>query len=409
MRKKNKLDFKIIIVLLIFIMQITINLLIKYKLFKNHIINEKKKRNENKNKIFKKFNYSELESYYLSEISSKYKTYINKEKRYIKQYLSLKSIPNLYNNSLYYQLKYNLLKHISKFEKKNFSEIKSFFVKRPINFGNLMIALNNIMNYCDFLNCTKIYLNNKYFWYFKNKIITEKYNISLINSSRINCHDSTIACISIYNSFYIRPFIIFPEIKFNIFKNEIKRNLPIVAINPNDLYIHIRSGDIFKIPHPYYAQPPFCFYQSILNNFKFRNIYLLSNNNNNPLIKKLLNDFPNIIFNKNPKEIDISYLSNAYYLISSISTFVEACIKINDNLKIVWEYDLIRSSEKILYLRYDFFYFPRQYIIYQMKPSKYYRNEMFVWRNTDHQKNVMFNENCKNDFKIIKPNIETLE
>ena len=127
------------------------------------------------------------------------------------------------------------------------------------------------------------------------------------------------------------------------------------------------------------------------------------------MIKKLLNDFPNIIFNKNPKEIDISYLSNAYYLISSISTFVEACIKINDNLKIVWEYDLIRSSEKILYLRYDFFYFPRQYIIYQMKPSKYYRNEMFVWRNTDHQKNVMFNENCKNDFKIIKPNIETLE
>ena len=40
--------------------------------------------------------------------------------------------------------------------------------------------------------------------------------------------------------------VIKPEIRIALFKNEIKKNLPKIKINPTDLFIHIRSGDIFK-------------------------------------------------------------------------------------------------------------------------------------------------------------------
>ena len=184
-----------------------------------------------------------------------------------------------------------------------------------------------------------------------------------------------------------------------------KRNLPSVIIAPNDLYIYIRCGNIFRIAYPLYSQPPFCFYQSVLNNFKFGKIYIIAGCDDSPMIKKLINEYPNIIFKRNPKEVDMAYLSNAYYLINSVSTFAEANIKLNDNLKILWEYDLIRSSEKILYLRYDFFYVPRKFTIYQMKPSEFYRNEMFVWRLEKHQIQLMLEEKCKYNFTIIKPDI----
>jgi hypothetical protein len=373
----------------------------KNRLLKNHYIFLKRL----VKKHFPKLNRTELENYYLSCISSGYMKDIKYEKNKLDLYFSLREIPDDPDDPLYFQLKAELLLKIGKFQKKTFTKIKTFFIINNINFGNSMININNIMNYCDFLDCTNIYLNKNYNWYIKNTIVTEKYNISLINPSQINCNDLEVACVSIHNLFYIRPFVIFPEIKFYILRNEIKRNLPTVNIDPKDLYIHIRCGNIFKRPHPYYSQPPLCFYQKILNNFKFRKIYLIAVSNNSPIINKLLSEYPNIIFHMNSKEVDMAYLSNAYNLISSVSTFIEANIKLNDNLKILWEYDLIRSNQKILYLRYDFFYIPRKYIIYQMKPSEHYRNKMFVWRNNYQQIQLMLTEKCKYNFNIIKPNI----
>ena len=53
-------------------------------------------------------------------------------------------------------------------------------------------------------------------------------------------------------------------------------------------------------------------------------------------------------------EIDLAYLANAYNLVNSVSTFAEGAIKINDNLKNLWEYDILRNSEKVIYLHHDF-------------------------------------------------------
>ena len=96
-------------------------------------------------------------------------------------------------------------------------------------------------------------------------------------------------------------------------KNEIKKNLPKIIIDESDLYIHIRSGDIFHYNNYKdinYAQPPLCFYISVLDNFEFRNIYILSQDTLNPVIKKLINHFPKIILTKNTLEIDVKNSSN---------------------------------------------------------------------------------------------------
>ena len=79
--------------------------------------------------------------------------------------------------------------------------------------------------------------------------------------------------------FYYNIYNFRLENKFYIFKKEILKNLPKIKTNKNDLYIHIRGSDIFKNKNPYfapdYAQPPFCFYQKILNTFKFRKIIII--------------------------------------------------------------------------------------------------------------------------------------
>ena len=95
------------------------------------------------------------------------------------------------------------------------------------------------------------------------------------------------------------PTIIVPEIRIHLLKNEIRRNLPNVNIYPDDLVIHVRSGNIFKeLVLSFYPQPPFCFYEYIISNNKFKNIYIISENNFNPVINKLISVFPNIIFKK---------------------------------------------------------------------------------------------------------------
>ena len=48
--------------------------------------------------------------------------------------------------------------------------------------------------------------------------------------------------------------------RLGILKNGIISNIPTYIAYPNDLYINIRSGDIFiKAIHPNYSQPPLFF------------------------------------------------------------------------------------------------------------------------------------------------------
>lgn len=162
-----------------------------------------------------------------------------------------------------------------------------------------------------------------------------KYYIYPINQKYLK---NTNTIIDNTMNFYFYKNYIVPIPKIYIIKNEILRNIPKFNINPNDLYIYIRSGDIFIKPHHNYSQPPFCFYQSILNMFKFKNIYIIAKNKNNPIRNKLLIQFPKINYKINDLKVDIAYLIYAYNILDAYSSFLINIMRLNDNLKWVFDY-----------------------------------------------------------------------
>ena len=158
--------------------------------------------------------------------------------------------------------------------------------------------MNKILFYCEIIGCKTIILDENIFWFIKNQIIIEKYNISIKVGKEIKCDNISSLYYNSMSPFY-SFFYIKPEIRINLIRNEIIRNLNKVNADKEDLFIHIRSGDIFFFFYIPYAQHPFCFYISILNNYKFNNDYLIAQDKNNPIIDKILNKYPNVIYKKN--------------------------------------------------------------------------------------------------------------
>ena len=342
---------------------------------------------------------------YLLPIPSRYEKHKNRELVKVINYLQLKNYTEITNDTQKYQTQlelFNQLKSFSKNMNKNISEVKIIYLKESLKFGNSMILLNNLIAYCEVLDIRNIYLNIDMDWPIVDDIFTDRINIYFVSPYQIECEDKAVLCPE-YKPFYYLT-VVKPEIRINLFKDEVKRNLPSINTDRNDLYIHIRSGDIFKRrPNTVYAQPPLCFYQKILNNFFFKNIYIVSENRKNPLIDLLSKEFPEIIFIDNYIETDAAILSNAYNIVGSMSSFLTTLVMINDNIKNYWDFDNYRLSEKYLHFHHDIYKLNVNYTLYEMKPSEDYRKEMFVWRNSKRQIDLMINEKCK-EFSVIRPN-----
>ena len=242
-----------------------------------------------------------------------------------------------------------------------------------------MKTIYKIIFYCRILKCKKIFLDNKKVWFIKNKIIDKKYKIIIVPEELKNVKYCKTIIDNTDNFFYYSNYIE-PQKRIDLLKNEILKNLPKVSTNPNDLFIYIRSGDIFVHPHRLYAQPPLCFYFKILDNYIFRNYYLIAENKNNPVIAKILEIKPNIIYNRNSLNIDIAYLTTAYNIVGGkITTFLNAIIPLNNNLKNLWIFLFEQNKSK---------------------KEKYFIN-MKYWSNKKFQRNLMIDEKCINDFQLF--------
>ena len=181
--------------------------------------------------------------------------------------------------------------------------------------------------------------------------------------------------------------------------------MPTIVTYPNELYIYIRGGDIFKNPDETaynYFQPPLCFYIKILDKFKYGKVFIISEDKSNPVIRKLLSKYYYIKIMKNNIKSDISYLIYSYNLVAARSTFFLTSIKFNNKLKFLWEYDFLSLYQKYLHLHYSVYNFPCYYTIYKMKSSNNYRKRMYPWINSYSQRKMMIKEKCINNFEIIK-------
>ena len=343
---------------------------------------------------------------YLLLITDKYKVQKDREAKKLYNYLFLKNVseePNLLN-----EIRKYLLNVISRKVHKNFSQIDTVFLTHNSNFGNSLACLNNLIYYCEILGCKNITLNknntDRKNWHIKNPIISKKPKLTIQLGTNIDCNEKNTACMPLYSFFF--PFVARFQLRFNVIKDEILRNIPKLVTEPNDLYIHFRTGNIFRIIHYFYAQPPFCFYDKIIKNYKFNKIYIIAQDDSNKIINELINKYPKIIYKRNNLDVDIAYLSYAYNIVGSTSSFLCSIIKLNDNLKYLWEYDIYRFSEKIYHLHYHIFNFPNTFTIYSMRPTDFYRNELFVWKHSPYQIKLMHEDKCPYDFITFKSNYD---
>ena len=392
---KRKYSIKQFIIILLFVDEIF--LINKYKVVQKQLLNYKINALPN--------DFKELLNYYFSYDSLEYDNVKYKEIKYLISLFSLNDLSKLTNNDTLYKMKNELLNELQKNPKKlkvNSSlEDKIVYVDKSFHFGNSLVLLNNLIYYCEILNIKSIYLNSNYKWPISQNISYGKMNISIISTKIINLNDDNIIIFDRKLIYFQKVFK--PEIRINILKSEIKRNLPEIKINENDLYIHIRGGDIFAYKakgNINYAQPPLCFYIKVISKFKFKNIFILSVDKSNPIIKLLISEFPQIFLTHNPIEIDISLLLNAFNLIGSMSSFLTTIIILNENLRNFFEYDNYSLSQKYLHLHHDIYKYKINYSIYKIKPSTKYLKEMFPWKNSKEQRKLMINEKCNDFIKI---------
>ena len=111
-------------------------------------------------------------------------------------------------------------------------------------------------------------------------------------------------------------------------------------LDENHLVIYIRSGDIFtRNPHSYYIPPPLSYYTKYIDKGKYEKIIIVSEDNNNPVVNKLLELYDNSIWEINKLEKDIKILLGATNIIQSVGTMVPSLMLLSDNIKIYYTTD----------------------------------------------------------------------
>ena len=122
---------------------------------------------------------------------------------------------------------------------------------------------------------------------------------------------------------------------------------------------------------------------------------------NNPVIRKLIKEMPNIKYSKHSLKQDISLLINAFNLVCSISSFLNTLIQLNYNLKFLWEYNIYKMNLKIRQYHYSLYKFPyNNFTIFKMEPSPDYENKMYSWQKKRNQINLMLKDKCINNFRL---------
>ena len=393
---------------------------------KRTIINKiSKRKNKINNKNLKK----------IQKIKIKRKLFINpyyeNELKFYETFLSLKKMPNNMNNSIIIKEKNDIFCKISENVGMNISSLEEVYFNTDSRFGNELIKINKLIFYCEIIGVKKIILNKDNNLYLNHTIHDPNFNLTIEinkeNFNNINDNNYNNDIIddnmdeidnSLYNphtNYFPNIFFIFFNLKvenrLEVIKKEILRNLPEVNISNRDLFIHIRGGDIFKpeATNPdycsSYAQYPLCFYTKIIENYKFNKLYIISEDKLNPIVNKLLDRYSNAIYHNNSLEKDISYLAHAYNIVGSVSSFITSIIKLNNNLRYFWEYDIYQMEHKLYHLHHSLYNYPRNYTIFRMEPSKRYQKYMYKWVRSQSQINIMLNDKCPNNFTIIFPNI----
>ena len=328
---------------------------------------------------------------------------INDFRLYINQYSNMKPFdPQV---SIFHEFKKKIYKLVMRNNvNRRIRNVKSLYIDVNFRFGNLIVFLNKILFYCEIIGCEYIILNKDKFWFLNDTINIKYKNITIKKGNHEYFKSSSVLYNKPWKIYSNNFFNIKTPIRVHLLRDQIINNLPKIITKRDELYIHVRSGNVFNnYFHSKYAQPPFCFYFNILKNFKFEKVILIAKDSYNPIIKKLIQKFPKIKFAQNSIKEDISILMNAFNIVCSISSLLITILQLNYQFEFLWDYNIYQIDEKMKHFHFDFNKLPHNnFTLFRMEPSLIYKNKMLNWKHTKAQLKLMLKEKCINEFTIIK-------
>jgi hypothetical protein len=223
------------------------------------------------------------------------------------------------------------------------SQIEALEIMGSMRFGNAVVALSNAYSLTKKFNIKILIIHDDFEW-FQDCITINGIQIikkKLIDTSNKLVLKSNFFHVKTLSSLYEKNFSMYDmlqELKsgFNFTRYSINDN------SANCLWIHFRSGDIFRgnNPHPLYGQPPLAFYKKIINERKWKSINLVFEDMGNPCLSSLIKYFTDTkqefqLFSSDLKS-DIEHLLMAQNLIIARGTFIIPIIDISDNIKTIY-------------------------------------------------------------------------
>lgn len=264
----------------------------------------------------------------------------------------------------------------------------SIFVKKYSRLGNNILQVSNSIYLAEVFNISTIYITMNLC--FINNTITTSRGIQIIPVDK-----KPEKALSLKRSLFRLTYKGFycPEDRVYEFAGETLKSIPKVKVDDNALYIHIRSGDIFKKnPNRHYGQPPLCFYEGIIRKWGFKKVYILTEDRKNPGIDKLVRRYGAKLIITDVFRA-MGYVLNAKNLAISFGTFVPSLLKLvpEDPERRIFRYGNNFSYDRVLWNK--FFY---------TEISENYWNGLLKgnWNNTDEQREMMLNETCGDEWKI---------
>ena len=144
----------------------------------------------------------------------------------------------------------------------------------------------------------------------------------------------------------------------------IKLPIPTKKAASDDLYIHMRSGDMFHQPgwkwSNFYIPPPLIFYYNAIRERSWRNIYIICEDRKNLCLFALLDKYPHIKWIQQSLIEDIKLILSARNIVYGGGTFVPSLLEFNRNVQMIYkvDYALTPIYPGILYRIYN----SREYI-----------------------------------------------
>ena len=212
-------------------------------------------------------------------------------------------------------------------------------------FANSLLQLTHASMVAQALGVQRLHLPG--FWYLQEGIHSSKSGLEIRNTNQLDVSsDELLLAGSFLKLRALKPLChtrkVNPRKMLRKLRPLLTLDLDADSYAPNDLVIHIRSGDIFVTPHPGYGQPPLAFYQKVVRSRPWNTVRVVFENRLNPVITPLLEWLPG--YCNQVKEVsgtlkdDLEILLRARVIVCGNGTFIRGIAALSRNLRKIYHW-----------------------------------------------------------------------